>query len=630
LITLAVLLISRVTRPLRRIAHAADQLRTGKREGALPVIPGDDEVARLAGSLQELVASLLQQEQHLAAANARLEHELEARTFAELEARRQAARANTLAHIAARLNARLELPAVLEAVCEETISALGTDAAVVRLYNSDTDQLELAAVLGMPDAYPAHVPTVPRSLYASVLNHPDVVFTVDDIRASAHPYHNEVREWNMWSSLTVPLRRGDQLLGVLNSLTVEAPATITDDTRTLLRSIADHATQAIGNAWSYDQAQRRLAHIQALRAIDTAITSSHDLPAILMTCVRQVTQQLGVDAALVLRYDAANQWLIWGAGEGLRAPSGASRAGPVAHTIAQRVIHERRRLSHADVSASRRDPRFARWLTQEGFVVYYGVPLIANGAVQGVLEVLHRSSLAPDQEWFEFLDTLAGQVAIAMAHVGLFANLSEANDALVHAYDTTIAGWSRALDLRDKETEGHSQRVTALTLDLALALGIPDTSLVHIRRGALLHDIGKMAIPDQILLKPGPLDSAEWEVMRQHPVYAYELLVPIPYLRPALDIPYGHHEKWDGSGYPQGLKGEQIPLAARLFAVVDVWDALTSDRPYRSAWTPERALAFIKAEAGAHFDPIVVDTFVQLMRAHGIGVDQVDPFDTLA
>lgn len=187
------------------------------------------------------------------------------------------------------------------------------------------------------------------------------------------------------------------------------------------------------------------------------------------------------------------------------------------------------------------------------------------------------------------------------------------NAELFQAYDATIEGWSRALDYRDHETEGHSRRVTELTLRLARALGVGEKDLVHVRRGALLHDIGKMAVPDSVLLKPGPLDEAEWEVMRRHPAYAHEMLAPVAFLRPALDIPRCHHEKWDGSGYPDCLRGEQIPLAARLFAVVDVWDALRSDRPYRKAWDRDRVLDHVRGLSGTHFDPQVVRAFLALM-----------------
>ena len=193
-------------------------------------------------------------------------------------------------------------------------------------------------------------------------------------------------------------------------------------------------------------------------------------------------------------------------------------------------------------------------------------------------------------------------------------NLQRTHLDLQLAYDTTIEGWSRALDLRDKETEGHTQRVTELTVKLARRAGMSEAELLHVKRGALLHDIGKMGVPDHILLKPGNLTDEEWALMRKHPTYAYELLKPIEYLHDALDIPYCHHEKWDGSGYPHGLKGEEIPLAARLFAVVDVWDAIRSDRPYRQGWDEDRALEFIRSVSGTHLDPRAVELFMSLPR----------------
>jgi putative two-component system response regulator len=191
--------------------------------------------------------------------------------------------------------------------------------------------------------------------------------------------------------------------------------------------------------------------------------------------------------------------------------------------------------------------------------------------------------------------------------------LQQAHQHLLDAYDATIAGWSHAMDLRDRETEGHSQRVTELTLKLANAFGFQDNELTHIRHGALLHDMGKLGIPDSILQKPDQLTNEEWVVMRKHPQLAYEMLYPIEYLRPALEIPYSHHEKWDGTGYPRGLKGEEIPLSARIFAIVDVWDAITSDRPYRPAYTIEQALSHIREQSGKHFDPQVVDVFFKLV-----------------
>jgi HD-GYP domain-containing protein (c-di-GMP phosphodiesterase class II) len=213
----------------------------------------------------------------------------------------------------------------------------------------------------------------------------------------------------------------------------------------------------------------------------------------------------------------------------------------------------------------------------------------------------------------EFFESLAGQAAIAIDSWQLFDHLQRTNQQLMLAYNATIEGWSAALDLRDKETEGHTRRVTDMTLRLARAMGgFDDDDLLRMRQGSLLHDIGKMGVPDGILLKPGKLTEEEWKVMRKHPEYAYQLLSPITYLRKALMIPYSHHERWNGSGYPQGLKGEQIPLPARIFAVIDVYDALHSDRPYRKGWPEKKVLQYIRKRAGIDFDPMVVEGFLKI------------------
>jgi putative two-component system response regulator len=193
------------------------------------------------------------------------------------------------------------------------------------------------------------------------------------------------------------------------------------------------------------------------------------------------------------------------------------------------------------------------------------------------------------------------------------AKLREANAQLLNAYEATIDGLSHALDLRDRETEGHSRRVTELTIKLAKTLNMSDDEITHIRRGALLHDMGKIGVPDSILHKPDTLTGEEWIIMRKHPQFAYDMLSPIEYLRPALEIPYSHHERWDGSGYPRGLKGEEIPMSARLFAIADVWDALTSDRPYRPAWSQEEARIYIREQSGKQFDPQVVQLFFNVV-----------------
>ncbi len=188
--------------------------------------------------------------------------------------------------------------------------------------------------------------------------------------------------------------------------------------------------------------------------------------------------------------------------------------------------------------------------------------------------------------------------------------LQRANVELTIAYDATVEAFARAMELREGEPLGHTRQVAEVTVNLAIVMGVPIPQQPHIRRGAYLHDIGKLAVPEAILKKPGALTEEEWAVIRQHPQHAYELLSPIVYLFQAIDIPYCHHERWDGRGYPQGLKGEHIPLAARIFAVVDVWDALTSDRPQRQAWPELKAMEYIREQSGKYFDPAVADKFL--------------------
>jgi len=362
------------------------------------------------------------------------------------------------------------------------------------------------------------------------------------------------------------------------------------------------------------QLHRRLERLSALRQIDMAITASLDLRLTFGVCLDQVLLQLQVDAADILLYDPHTQNLEYAAGKGFHTTALRRARIRLDQCGAGRVARERRPLHIFDLGQASEPFVRAPLFAEERFVTYHAVPLLVKGQVKGVVEVFDRTVREPDLEWLDFLETLARQAAIALDNASLFEGLQRANHELISAYDATIEGWSRALDLRDKESEGHSQRVTEMTLRLARAMGMSEAELVHVRRGALLHDIGKMGIPDAILLKPGPLTDEEWQVMRRHPTYAYECLAPIAFLRPALDIPYCHHEKCDGTGYPRGLKAEQIPLAARIFAAVDIWDALRSARPYREAWPEKRVCEHIASLAGTHLDANVVQAFLQCVH----------------
>ena len=382
----------------------------------------------------------------------------------------------------------------------------------------------------------------------------------------------------------------------------------------LVTAIADIAANAIHRSSLFEKTRLSLQRLAALHEIDTAINSTLDLQITLKVLLEQVINQLRVDAAAVLLLNPQQHTLTFRAGRGFRTRNieratqrlGEGHAGKAALDRKTIQVHNIPNLGSAFLRSG--------LLASEGFVSYFATPLVAKGQVKGVLEVYHRSAFRPDEEWLDFLETLAGQAAIAIDNASLFVDLQRLNDDLILAYDETIEGWSHALDMRDHETEGHTRRVTEMTDMLARTMGLPAEELVHVRWGALLHDIGKMCVPDSILSKPGPLDPEEWVEMRKHPVYAYELLYPIKYLRQALDIPYCHHEKWDGTGYPRGLKGKEIPLSARIFAVVDVWDALRSPRVYRKEpWEEEKVRAYIRDLSGSHFDPDVAREFLAMI-----------------
>jgi len=411
------------------------------------------------------------------------------------------------------------------------------------------------------------------------------------------------------AAICVPLRAQEQIIG---AVWVASRREIDTVQVRLLTAVADIAANAIHRATLHEKTEQQLRRLTALHTIDLAITSSVDLRATLEVLLPQVIGQLDAAAAAVFLYDAQAQSLRCAAARGFRSRAIEKTVTRLDTDPAGRAILERRTVAIPNL-ASEDASAFHFLFAAEGFVACYCAPLVAKGDVKGVLYVFQRAPLTLPAEWFDWLEALATQTAIAIENAQLFEGLRHSNLELAIAYERTIEGWSRALDLRDKETEGHTQRVTELTLKLARMAGLPEKELVHLKRGALLHDIGKMGVPDRILLKPSALSEEEWEIMRRHPAYAYEMLAPIEYLRPALHIPYCHHEKWDGSGYPRGLKGGQIPLAARLFAVVDVWDALRSDRPYRKGWAEAKMREYLRTQAGIHFDPEVVELFFRMI-----------------
>ncbi|MBI5877575.1 MAG: PAS domain S-box protein [Chloroflexi bacterium] len=503
---------------------------------------------------------------------------------------------------------------------DETLAVLDTDAGAIWLYHADSGYLRPAINRGWFQEL-VTMPLKPGEGIAGAIFASGQTYSTADFRSDPRARaDNYERIPPVRSVAGLPLRSGSEAVGVL-FIALPPQRSFTAEQLALLESLAEMSGAALHRMRLHEETVRHLNQLQALHDIDLAIKASMDLRITLDILLGHVTSQLQVDCAAVLLLDPYAQTLAYASGRGFRTYYAQAARIRVGEDFAGRAVQERRMMHVTDVIATAANAHFVTLWQQEGLAAYYGVPLIAKGQVKGVLEVFHRTPLAPDPLWLEFLETLAGQAAIAIDNAQLFDNLQRSNLDLSLAYDATIEGWSRALDLRDKETEGHTQRVTALALRLARSMGLGDSELMHMQRGALLHDIGKMGVPDSILLKPGALSEREWQVMRKHPDYAREMLAPIAYLRPAIDIPYCHHEKWDGTGYPRGLKGEQIPLTARIFAVVDVWDALRSDRPYRSGWPDAETLAYVRAEAGTHFDPRVVQTFLALMAQSDDGAD---------
>jgi HD-GYP domain-containing protein (c-di-GMP phosphodiesterase class II) len=433
-------------------------------------------------------------------------------------------------------------------------------------------------------------------------------------------WHKMAVAGGFYSAAAVPFRRGGQVIGTLNLYATDVDIFAVEEEQRLLEEMGMDISFALDTMeletrrkQSEEKIERQIRHLNALRTIDVAIAHSHDVKLTAEIIVQQSAAELGADAVGLLLLNPHTFALEPLSNYGFLSQALKTGQVRLGKGFSGRVALERKVLHVPDMRETRIEFTAAPLLDEEGFVAYVGAPLLAKGQVKGVLEVFHRRPFEPAPEWFEFLDMLAGQAAIALDSAQAYEDLHQTNLELSLAYDATIEGWSRAMDLRDHETEGHTQRVTRVTVLLAREMGMKAEDLVHLRRGALLHDIGKLGVPDRILLKPGPLDEQEWAIMRQHPQLAFEMLLPIVYLRPALDIPYCHHEKWDGTGYPRGLKGTQIPLAARLFAVVDVWDALRSDRPYRQAWPDDQVLEHIKALSGSHFDPQVVELFLRLL-----------------
>ena len=507
---------------------------------------------------------------------------------------------------------------ILEITCQELALAFNVPQVAAALLEENGRTLKVVAEYhetGRPSGLDRHIPLEENPATQYVLQHKAPLFISDpqnDPRMAAVRGLMKLR--GVQAILLLPLIVRGQVLGTIG-IDSTHPRHFSNDEITLAMNAISMAGQAMENARMHEQTNLRLQQLTALHYIDLAINANLDLKVTFGILLEQVTKQLNMDAATILLYNPMRQTLEMAANYGFYTPLAPRITRRLGKCCAGKAIVERRIIRIVDLSLPNQEIDCqAQLSTTELFRGYCAAPLITKGKVHGVMEILRRDQLKITPEWTEFLETLTSQAAIAIDNANLFENLQRSNVEMTMAYDTTLQGWARALELRRTEPPGHMQRVLIWVEKLARALGVNDTELMHIRRGTLLHDIGTMGIPDSILNKPGPLDEAEWEIMRMHPTYAYELLSPTHFLRQALNIPYCHHERWDGSGYPRGLKAEMIPLAARIFAVIDTWDSMCSERPYRPALPEEEVLAHLRAEAGKQFDPHIVEVFLALVK----------------
>ncbi|GAA5336760.1 hypothetical protein YIM73052_02230 [Thermus antranikianii] len=525
------------------------------------------------------------------------------------EAKERELALEAFAQVSVALRQSEDLKEMMEAALEATLKSLEAPVGSILLYDADTCRLEEAASRGWLKEIPTPDTLAEEGLVARAFRGEVVVSQDLKHDPRVHPGVQPLVPEG-WSGVVAPLLAGKESVG---ALTVAWPHPRTPTPAEVERVLL--LAEAIGNAVRRASLRRKLARrveqLEALRAVDQAIAASLDLDPTLEVFFNQV-MRLPLDAAALFLYNPREKTLELRGLRGFYTPMKG---------VPHRLLLGQGHIGQAALSGETvfvpdltQDPGAdAQFTLREGLVAEKAYPLFAKGRLLGVLAVFTRRpwDLSPEEE--EFLEALIGQGAVALDNALTFQELLKSQRELEAAYDLTLWGWAKAVELRDQETAGHTERVTELTLRLARALGVPEEDLEHIRRGAILHDVGKIGIPDSILLKPGPLTEEEWAVMKKHPVYAYEWLSGIPFLKKALEIPYCHHERWDGSGYPRGLKGLEIPLSARIFAVVDVYDALTSDRPYRKAWPREKALAYIQEQAGKQFDPEVVEAFLRLV-----------------
>lgn len=510
------------------------------------------------------------------------------------------------------LRAAHDVQEMLPILLDEIKASMGTDSASIWLYDSENRELKSKATAG----WFTNLPNPDFKTDEGIIG---MVYSRGTIHISDGLTNDpkiDLENINFFGKnvggIAVPIRTATETIGAL-AVALNTPHKIKSHQTRLITTLAEIAGNAIYRSNLYERSEEQIQRLTTLRELDTAIASSLDLRITLNILTKHLINKMGVSAASILVFNPASQTFNSYAADGFKNRESVRSSLNIGDGLVGQILLSRKAYFIKDMGRGT-SPLLLKSLKSEQFTSYYAIPLFSKGTTRGILETYFRKPFSPSTDWLDFLHTLAEQAVIAIDNTQLFENLQHSNQELSLAYDTTLEGWGKALELRDKETQGHTSRVTDLTLGLARQMNVPEAELLQIRRGSLLHDIGKMGVPDNILHKNGDLTEKERFEMRKHPQYAYDMLYPIEYLRPALDIVYCHHEWWDGSGYPRGLKGEEIPLSARIFAIIDVWDALLSDRPYRHAWSTEKALKYIQDLSGKQFDPEIVEVFFGMIE----------------
>ncbi len=596
------------------------QIETGKTIGVLVVQTYDEREISYTDADKELLTFVTNQialaierkqaQDALHKLNQELEQKVTDRTkqlneqLAELTQRER--ELSSVVNIAQALRETHQLDEIYEAVLNSTREAIGASGVSIAILDQETEELVYIPGLGDFQIHKDLRLKINIGAAGWVVKN-KTVYLNNDVQKNPGPTRVDLTG-GVNSLMIAPMIVDDQVIGMLEAGTYRDWNN--DDVRILV-ALAEIAAYAIQREALSEQKEHQLARLHSLREIDRMIIGSFDLSAIMHFLVSQIAVQLQVDAVDILQINEKSNLITYEMGIGFINEKTRKAQVAIGNGPAEWVVLHNEPLHLPDVRSSQW-AKFFETLPAEKISSYYAVPLTSKGQCIGVLEVFRRSTKKVDQEWEGFLSALGQQTAIAIENGQLVEKLTRANREMSFAYDRTIEGWARALDIRDHITGEHTQKVKEWTLILAQAMGIRDPeTLTHIRRGATLHDIGKIGVPDQILNKPGPLDDDEWKIMRQHPIFARDILYPIDFLRPSIDIPYSHHERWDGTGYPQGLKGKEIPLVARIFSVIDVYNAITSERPYSKPWPKEKALEYIREQSGKQFDPDVVQIFLK-------------------